>query len=82
MDELTRGMHQGRAEVEAPQSVAQAEDFMAHNDQVHGVGIGLGADGDPCVVLFTDNLPADQVPDTLDGLPVRVEDSGEFTAGG
>lgn len=86
MDELTLGSSEREAhrpeDKAAPQQVVQAQDFMARNAGVHGFGVGQGADGSPCMVLFADDLPADQVPESLDGLPVRVESSGEFTAGG
>ncbi|MGB5952846.1 MAG: hypothetical protein WBG57_10105 [Ornithinimicrobium sp.] len=84
VDDLTMGTHERKAhdpgDLAAPQQVAEAQDFMAQHSGVHGVGIGLGADGGPCTVIFADDLPADQVPETLDGLPVRVEPSGEFSA--
>ncbi|CAN5446165.1 hypothetical protein BH23ACT6_BH23ACT6_16100 [soil metagenome] len=86
MDELTLGSYERKAytpeDMAAPQQVVQAQSFMAHHSGVHGFGIGQGSDGTPCMVLFAEDLPADQVPEILDGLPVRVEGSGEFTAGG
>ncbi|MGB5936847.1 MAG: hypothetical protein WBG76_13395 [Ornithinimicrobium sp.] len=86
MDHLTLSDHEHKAhppgDIAAPQQVAEAQGFMARHQGVHGFGIGQGADGAPCMVLFADDLPADQVPESLDGLPVRVEGSGEFTAGG
>lgn len=86
MEDLTGGNHGRKAhtpeDLAAPQEFDQTQEFMATHAGVHGYGIGLGEDGAPCMVLFADSLSADQVPKSLDGLPVRVDGSGEFTAGG
>jgi len=68
-------------DAEAPQQVAETEAFMASHSAVQGFGLGLGDDGDLCMVLFSDGIDAADVPETLDGLPVRVEKGGPFDEG-
>lgn len=81
MDELNLGSDP-QPEPGAGPSLHDAVAFMAEHDEVRGVGIGENEAGETCVVLFADRMPADALPESLDGLPVRVEDSDPFVAGG
>jgi hypothetical protein len=64
-------------------AVASAVERFGHD--VAGIGEGRTAEGTPCVVVM---LAADdpgltaRLPTDIDGVPVRVEVTGDFTAGG
>ncbi|MGJ7441658.1 hypothetical protein [Aquipuribacter sp. MA13-6] len=46
---------------------------------VTGVGLGAEPDGTPCLVVHVDaGQPAPDLPDTVEGLPVRVVRGGAF----
>lgn len=47
---------------------------------VVGTAVGLAPDGRPAVMIFTKAPGVASLPATLDGIPVVVEASGEFTA--
>lgn len=61
-------------------TLTEAHAFMTERSEVHGVGVGATEAGERCVVLFADRLPAEALPDRLDGLPVRVHESDSFAA--
>lgn len=79
----------------AKASAVQAEhaDKLLEMANVVGVGIGLRQRGgeytdEVCLVVMVDQkLPVaqlaseDVIPDTLDGVPVDVQETGTFTAG-
>ena len=81
IDGLNLGSDRQPEEAVGP-SLHEAEAFMAQHDEVHGVGVGETEQGEACVVLFAERMRTDAVPKSLDGLPVRVEDSDPFVAGG
>lgn len=49
---------------------------------VVGTGVGIGADGEPTVTVFVLSASVGGVPERLDGVPVAVEVTGMFVAGG
>lgn len=52
--------------------------------EVHGVGIGATVDGDPCVVVYARSrlsVEVRELPTECEGIPVRIEESGDFDAG-
>ncbi len=82
-DDLNLGMDVAGAssnEQGVPPALSEANAFMDEREEVHGVGLGATEDGENCVVIFADRIPTDAVPDSLDGLPVRVQDSDSFFA--
>ncbi len=83
MEELNLGVGEesaGKDEADPAPTLTEANAFMSGRGEVHGVGVGATEDGERCVVLLADGLPAEVVPDRLDGLPVRVHDSDSFAA--
>ncbi|HKJ11421.1 MAG TPA: hypothetical protein VJ976_03425 [Ornithinimicrobium sp.] len=84
-DELNLRPDAGKAQypedAAAPQQVVEAEAFVARHAEVLGFGLGVADDGDPCMILFAETFDDDKVPETLDGLPVRVEKPGPFAEG-
>lgn len=83
MEELNLGRGTGRggaSEAGLVPALTEADAFMTGRDEVHGVGIGATEEGERCVVLFAAGLPEDMVPDRLDGLPVRVQESDSIVA--
>ncbi len=81
MDELNLESEPQPEQAAGP-SLLEAVAFMDEHDEVRGVGIGENEAGETCVVVFADRMPAEALPESLDGLPVRVEDSDPFVAGG
>jgi hypothetical protein len=64
-------------------ALATAEGWVG--DQVQGVAIGATDDGRPCVVVYTSDptsVQVQQLPGQCEGLPVRVERTDNFSAGG
>lgn len=55
------------------------DDLLTIPDVV-GTAIGLTADGRPTVKVYTKGPGRLGIPDTLDGVPVEVEETGEFFA--
>jgi hypothetical protein len=59
---------------------------QAHTDAllarrgVVGTAVGLAADGQPVVKIYTTSAQVQGLPDQLDGVPVEVEVTGEFVA--
>lgn len=53
------------------------DDLMAISGVV-GHGVGLGANGEPTVVVFTLRPGTDGIPDRVDGMPTRTVVSGMF----
>ena len=53
---------------------------LLENPNVVGSGVGLGADGQPVIRLFTLMSGAADLPGKLDGIPVEVVVTGRFTA--
>ena len=49
-------------------------------DGVVGTATGLGIDGQPVVKVFTARAGVTRIPASLDGIPVEVQVTGEFTA--
>src|SRR5512132_3167670 len=47
---------------------------------VVGTAVGLAADGQPVVKIYTTSAQVHGLPDQLDGVPVEVEVTGEFVA--
>lgn len=50
---------------------------------VVGVGLGETADGRPGIIISVQENPAgirQQIPTTLEGVPIEVRESGEFRA--
>jgi hypothetical protein len=84
-DESDVRPHAGKSrypeDAKAPQQVNEAEEFTARHEEVQGFGLGITDEGEPCVVLFSDGIDPQRVPETLDGLPVRVDKPGPFDAG-
>jgi hypothetical protein len=54
------------------------EDELMALDCVQGVGIRQ-ADGEPAIAVYVDGAP-NKVPETLDDVPVVIEQSGVFEA--
>lgn len=82
-DDLNLGMDGADTssnEHRVPPALSEANAFMDEREEVHGVGLGATEDGEDCIVIFADRIPSDAVPTTLDGLPVRVQDSDSFFA--
>jgi hypothetical protein len=64
-------------------AVASAVERFGHD--VAGVGEGRTPEGSPCVVVMLavdDPGLTARIPEDIDGIPVRVEVTGDFTAGG
>ncbi|MGB7448684.1 MAG: hypothetical protein WA892_06100 [Ornithinimicrobium sp.] len=84
-DESDVRPHAGKAQypqdAQAPQQVNEAEAFTARHAEVQGFGLGVMDNGEPCVVLFSSGIDPQQVPESLDGLPVRVDEPGPFDGG-
>ena len=83
MDELNLGMGAGRGragEADPVPALTEAHAFMTGRNEVQGVGLGATEEGERCVVLFAAGLPADMVPNRLDDLPVRVQESDSIVA--
>lgn len=60
-------------------AIGSAEHWVGGD--VHGVGIGATAEGEPCVVVYVRSRDADAVtklPERLEGMPVCIEVSEEF----
>ena len=55
-------------------------DQLLAKDGVVGTGVGLGADGNLAVKVFTKRAGVQGIPGTLDGLPVEIDVTGEFRA--
>ncbi len=45
-----------------------------------GTGVGLGADGQPVIKIYTEAAGVPALPSRLDGVPVEVEVTGEIVA--
>ena len=43
---------------------------------VHGVAEGRTADGTPCILLLVEDTGAKELPKEIDGVPVRLRQSG------
>jgi len=57
------------------------EQLMKLNGVV-GTGTGVDVNGNPVVKVFTSRPDVKGIPATLDGIPVVIEETGEFTAFG
>ena len=76
------GSLQGLREFLGPTIAVQkrhADRLMAIPDVV-GTAVGLTADGQPAIKVYTKAAAMAGIPDTLDGVPVEVEITGEFLA--
>ncbi len=78
-DDVPFGFEDGDTTADGDHLAALATASSWVGGSVHGVGIGETTDGHPCVVVFADARPVD-LPDEVDGLPVRVEVSNQFDA--
>ncbi len=55
-------------------------DGLMATDGVVGVGVGLTARGQAAIVIMTEDLGVAGLPRSLDGVPVRVKDTGKIHA--
>lgn len=78
-DDVPFGFDDGDTAADGDHAAALAAASSWVGGLVHGVGIGETPDGHPCVVVFADTPPED-LPDEVEGLPVRVEVSDQFDA--
>jgi hypothetical protein len=64
---------------------ARLEGWLQEQDGVTGTGVGLGRDGQACLKVYTDHMPA-QTKQTISmrladsGIPFEFEETGEFRA--
>jgi hypothetical protein len=68
---------------QAQRALRVAEQWIGGD--IHGVAIGATPEGAPAVVVYMldgASEAARSLPDTCEGLPVRVETGDAFTAGG
>jgi hypothetical protein len=81
-----------RDEFEA--AMPRAEEHMRHalesaarllGDVVEGIGEGETADGEPCIVVMVSSGTPDvegRIPESIEGIPVEIVETGPFAAGG
>ncbi|MEW5702189.1 MAG: hypothetical protein AB1792_08175 [Candidatus Zixiibacteriota bacterium] len=55
-------------------------DRLLDLDGVVATAVGIGTDGNLAVKVYTKHAGVSGIPSTLDGLPVEIEESGEFRA--
>lgn len=57
-------------------------DALLANPGVVGTAVGVGADGQPVVKVYTESTRVTGIPDRLDGVPVEVDVTGRLVAQG
>lgn len=93
---LWSGCGNQSAEVTSPQSILTSNfadqfaktvgvqerhtDRLMAIDGVVGTGAGINASGSPVIKVFTKRANVRNLPTELDGVPVVIEETGEFTA--
>lgn len=77
---LARGGLQGPDLSAAIAAQERHTDRLLANADVVGTAVGLTADGQPAVKIFTASKAVGGLPSSLDGIPVVVEVTGEISA--